>query len=551
MSRIVLVVNHQTSAKTAYLDISSTEAAGNASRKLNRCDDSCLSCTEKEDNCVSCPITHYSLKEVKILTDQEKQGAAPSPEEFGKVVDSGVSPMNKVITRCVKKCPSQMNGKPVMVNESTRECIIKEGVDMVIATVPVITDVKNFYENIFRLRVQYQKLALKPKKVSLKDYNNSYHEVCHDRGERKIIENNIYGRLVFCKCHKHFTGSNCQLPTSAVHTYQKALAKIIDQLNVNIYKKDQSTRNKFIHTLMLINKFELNLDLIKRMHKFIKDIVQHDKRIESRKGLYNILDGMLNNILVLIHREKYQEQDGLILESGSTARLNDFYDEIGQILDTIENAFEDLRFSHSFLEFDMQHYLTLDTTSFIMAEHRYSDYIGEKGFIFSSPVIEGIMNQKFAENHVFINFNQSTSELSSENDTNKFYLQILNFSTPLFENKLKAANIKPMSNVAYLRSIDPEQPHIYVTNEKAKIKSISIKFALHSLPIEDDPAKALECLGYNFENGRKIIGRVVDFIDPTDEETGGGNDENPYALCEFESAYTFKSYYFMASQRDF
>lgn len=517
----------------------------NALSKLIRCSDKCLSCSNNKDNCISCPITRYSFIETIKSDNADPNNNTNKLAVIDIVYGPQLSNIN-VIKHCLKKCPTEKDGKSIVINESSKECLIKEGSDVILAIVPTIFNMQNLFDSVMRLKVQYDKSVLKTRKLVLKGGKSSYHDACNKRGDRKEIENGIYGSIVFCKCHKDFTGTNCQIPVSIVETYQQALAKLMDQLNINIFQKDQSSRKKLLDSLILLNKFELNLSLIRKMYEFIKSVVHHDKHLENRKKLYNILDYMLLNLMNLVHRGKHQANEGVIIESDISTQLNQIYDEIGKVLISLEDAFEDLKYSQSFLEFDMKHYLTIDTTSYIMAEYRYSDYLSERGFLIANPVMDDLMTHKFTTNTLYLEFNKGNRSNSIDERNNKYYLQALNISTPLFENKLDGVGLKPFSNVMYFRNIDPEESHVDVSNDKADIRSLTIKFALHSIPIEDKPEEAIECIGYGFDSGKSIKGVVESFIDSYDEEKSDGNDENAYVICMFEGVKNFKGYYFMA-----
>lgn len=437
-----------------------------------------------------------------------------------------------------------------MVNESTNECNIIEGEDVVLATVPIISNLKDLFGGIMKLKVQYDKSIMKASKLTINDKSKHYHEICNKRGEKKLIENGIYGSLVICKCHDSYTGTNCQIPTTVVDTYQKSLDKLIGQLNIRVYGNDQTGRRKLLDSFLLATEFEVNLPLIKKMHSFIRNVAQHDKLIENRKKLYNIFDKMLLNLIKLVHEEKYHKSDGIIVEQGTSTHLNAVYDEINSLIETLVSALEDLKYSHSFLEFDMKHYLTIDTFSYTLAEYRYRDYMPDRGFFISNPTVEGFITPSYTMNTIFIEFNKGHLGSSEDYANSQYYLQILDLSILLLENKLESAGIKPLSDAIYLRNVDTQNMHSSIDNEKTDVKSIIIKFALHSLPIDDEPMDGISCTAYNFELDKKFEGTIESFIDPYDETKGNMNDNNAYASCRFDDISNFKSIYFMAALKD-
>lgn len=58
----------------------------------------------------------------------------------------------------------------------------------------------------------------------------------------------------------------------------------------------------------------------------------------------------------------------------------------------IENSLENIDFRHSFLDMDMNLYMTFDTFSYILGEFQYSDLVKQDFFALGNPNIDTSVN---------------------------------------------------------------------------------------------------------------------------------------------------------------
>lgn len=537
VSTTAINVSHLIHVSDALIICFTIHLPKDARRDLIRCSEDCLTCSYTEDNCTECPLTHYLfVTKVDPEFDEAGDQAPPSVQDAFRSMQTSFS--NKTKGRCVKTCPLKFGSKRVITNESQKKCLITESLSKMLIPTPAVLYPRDFYNAVLKLKVKYDKSIIATREVITQNDNSSYHEACNNRGERKTIENGLYGQISFCRCSNEFEGVNCEIPLMIVETYQNYLDNLIAKFEVSHIKKDNKYRQKFFNSLILINKFKLNLPLIKKLHNLIKSISKHDKIMENRKKLYHILDQLLSNLMNLVHTEKHKADSVINLDSDSITYLSELYEETAKVLETLEEAFEDINFNNSFLKFDMKHYLTLDTSTYYMAEYRYSDYLADRGFFILNPVLDEFMRRKDTANMVYFDFTLGYSKRDA-NESSAYYLQMLNMVTPLFENKLESANIKCLSNLMYLRNIDPDAPHKEISNTQVNITNVRMKLALYSIPIEDEISTAIECIAYNFTTNHTITGYVDSVID-------GDDDGTIFAVCLYKEIVNFKSYYFMA-----
>lgn len=459
-----------------------------------------------------------------------------------------LSPMNvteiKVTNKCVDSCPESFKGKSVTVNEATRQCVVQESDIEAIMDTPTMDNSGSVFENVTKLKIKYDESITNAKAEFMANRVADKSDKCSYRGSLKKRERGDYDSYFFCRCNEGYTGDNCQIPLNLAHDYQNLLAEALDTLNNQITSNSQQSRKIFLESLFVMNKFKTSLPLMEKMASVIQIHLKQDKVIENRKKLYNLFDAILLNLFDLMDDQKRLPLDVYETSSEIKQESDAIYDTVNLVIREIENAFEDLRYTHSFLEYDMKHYIGLDTYSYIMAEYRLSSYNKDRGYSISNPNIDMSTYTKFASNWIFVTF------VDKDNTKNNIYhLQALNFSSTLFEYKMNPLNITFLSNLLYLRLIDPDNPHVNVEASDAGVYSFSLKFALLFVPAYEDLGKYLACRAYNFEKNDYLAGNLEKFIDPFEDESDDENNENAYAVCNFRALFSLKSYYFSVVMR--
>ena len=107
-------------------------------------------------------------------------------------------------------------------------------------------------------------------------------------------------------------------------------------------------------------------------------------------------------------------------------------------------------------------------------------------------------------------------------------------AAPLFEDKLKDLGSKPVSNLIYLKFLNPAKPHEVVYNRDNKVRKLVLQIALNYLPVFDDILAGVVCYAAFFgRNKSSITGRAIKFHEGTKTVS-----------CEFDAYFEFRNYYF-------
>lgn len=482
----------------------------------------------------------YSIKDVIHTTMNVKQNALQSLATFM----SSSAPLNvteiKILNKCVQQCPESYNGKKVAVNDAVRKCVVLETDAEMVMETPSLNEAGSLYDAIIKLKAQYDK-SIKSVDVSIPNKRKAgKSERCSFRGLFMKRERGDYDSYFFCRCDVGYTGDNCQIPVSLASHYQSLLVQALDTLDRQFLTYNQHTRKVFLETLYIMNRFKVNLPIIQKMASIIQVHLKQDKMIENRKKLYGLFDALLLNLFDLIDDQKRLPLE--LYESMREVKVeaDTIYETVNVIIKEIEIAFEDLNYSHSFLEHDMNHFISQDKYSYVMAEFRLRDLNLDKGFYISNPNIDMSTYTHFAGNWIRLSLPDS-----EEIKTNKFNLQALNFSSSLFENKMNSLNITFLSNLLYLRFIDPKRLRVDHDAVDAGVSSMTFKLTMLFIPAYDEPEKYLACRAYNFDRNDFITGTLDRFIEAYDDQSENGKNKNAYALCTFRTVFKFRSYFFI------
>ena len=500
------------------------------------CDEKCLTCVEHADNCLRCPVTDYTLHEA------HKQNKTTKPNILNMIFGSFLPMIHvattefKITRHCVKKCPKTHDGVKVVVNEGSRRCLVETDEDAHDIDMPVLKHSNSIFENLTKMKVQYDSDVQKAKEKYMTTPDSSKSDACNYKGVLKKKERGNYDSYFFCRCDEGYTGDNCQLAKSLIEKYQNQLVDMLNDIETSFTNNDNRTRKLFLDSLLLVNKFKSNLAIIKKNLEIVKNYLRHDKNTENRRQLYNIYDALLLNLFDLMDDLKRLSLDEYEAESDVKIQNDAIYSTINEVVQAVEDSFEDLKFSHSFLSYDMKHFIAQDTYSYIIAEYRLKKYNKDKGFYVVNPNIDMSTYVNFAGNKVFIKFKKDFEQ--SESPLN---LQLIVFSASLFEDKITYYNNVLVSNLMYMRPIDPNFPHLHMSVDGAGLESVRIKFALLFVPIFDEVEKHVFCKAYNFEKNDIVEGTLVSFIDAGEDEE---NSNNAFVICEFHTHFDYRSHYF-------
>ena len=105
----------------------------------------------------------------------------------------------------------------------------------------------------------------------------------------------------------------------------------------------------------------------------------------------------------------------------------------------------------------------------------------------------------------------------------------------MFKDKFEEFFVLPVSNLMYVKLIDPKNTKSIIYNSQAGISSLKIKFQLLYLPANVRASKKLECRAFSFFTEKKnLYGKLIEF-----------DEDNETAICEFDGSYNFSNYYFL------
>ncbi len=88
-------------------------------------------------------------------------------------------------------------------------------------------------------------------------------------------------------------------------------------------------------------------------------------------------------------------------------------------------------------------------------------------------------------------------------EENPYNIQILNFSAPLFQMEMKTRNKVLLSNLIYLRNIDPIKTHTKIDNNKTGVHKVKIWFPMLFIPAFKNIEKHLICMAFSFNQSKQ------------------------------------------------
>lgn len=501
------------------------------------CSANCLSCTGSANNCDSCSLSAFKLEEQ--IVSQQAAGNDFFSGFLGLFL--GFFPPMKsmkvthiqIVTKCLSECPSVHHDKPVTVDYTERKCVVSgSGHGHSIFSGSVHHD-DDLHEKTRRFKAKYNEEIERIKRASLSMKRNKTSPECFHNGElRREVEADRAAYFV-CECLPGYLGDNCQITQELYHETQKQLLSFLDAAQNQFADHNHHNKRKFVSTLLHISRFRIGHHVINRMIQLIDIFIQLDHAIDNRRDLYLLYDSLLLACYDLLEESRKSNRRVRAIDIGIQRKEEETFELIHKLIEHLEKSLEDHRYTNSFLEKGSQSYKSLDTFSFIITEFRLS-HIDPEGVNFRTPNIDTSYNV-VTNNRVSLEFNLNV-EIAKLNNN----MQIITLSAALFGNKLAMHRHKPLSNMVYLRFIDPNQTHREVKIHENGIKSFVIEFALNYIPAFDDIMDSVVCMGHYFNDSRLNVVGEVKAISPDEKSL----------VCHFYTNFEVRNYYFTVLIKD-
>jgi len=508
--------------------------------KFIRCINGCLKC-DKADECIECPIDKFTLQKQVVVNSSKGENifsgilglffgfALPFP----KISVTEI----RIINECLDKCPEKYGDEelPVIIHEAERKCIVKASDHSSSNTsLPALTDDNDIPKYIAKLKMTYDEAIKSVEKNSSNAQRPGLSKECHYNG---IIKKEIRGDLdsyYICRCEPGYMGDNCQISKKLYDDIQVKITKILSNVQSKYTKLDKKSRDSLLDILVSLNKFKVSRPTLEQIISMVQTYVHKDKQLENKKKLYLLYDSLLLNLFDLREDLRKRPAEESLYIKDIDDEMNAIYDDINHVLLMLEDSLEDLNFANSFLDRNSKHYIGLETYSYILSEYRYSNYEPNQGFMVANPNIDTSFNNV---NNNFIYF---TFKDESQMKTSKYNIQALNIAAPLFTQKMKlnrrdtTTKQTLISNIVFIRNIDPDKPHLKLKMNDLGIFYIRIKMSMNFIPFVDLQKHHLNCIGYSVTPGvLNLEGECVSFDDDAEE-----------ADCVFAYTGEIEGYYF-------
>lgn len=495
------------------------------------CKGNCLRCFDETEDCRVCPIGFFTLQQ-EILSQKKEQNNIFSNLMslfVGFAMPLGhvkISEM-RISTKCVKECPKTFKGNEIEVNLAERKCVAKRG-DASTVVLPSIHNTGDILHSISKLKLKYDEEIERIKKTTPQRVSNKTNSECFNNGLLKREIKGDTNSYYICRCVTGYLGDNCQISETLYESTQHKLFEFLDDIEKEFIEHNQHNKKKFLKALIQINKFRLSRPIVGQIVDVIQRFLEKDKELDNRKQLYILYDAILLNLFDLIEEIKKNPVQMINANSELQVEREELYKLIHQIVDMLETSLEDHMYLNSFLESSKSESFVLDTFSFMIAEYKVANYQEKTGFWVRNANIDTSYNV-IENNKVLFEFEGNISPKSLKNN-----VQIMTISAPLFEDKLKVQNIKPISNLLYVKFVNPQKPHEVIYNKDNRIRSMRMEIALNFLPVFDDILEGVQCVAHYFgKNKMSMPGKALKF-----------NEDAKTIECEFSAYFEFRNYYF-------
>ena len=505
-------------------------------KQCKKCDDNCLKCSKSSDNCTVCPINYYSLQDQVISQTKAEDSAITGLLTMFLGVKLNVPELKiteiKIVHKCFEKCPAKYKESDVVVNEAERKCeyvLSNKSVETI--HLPEVEKPQDILSSIKSLKIQVEEEIQEIVDKSKLNPNEQRSKECNYHGLLKKEIRGNYESYYICRCDKDFLGDNCQLTSTLYEKIQTKLTYLIEEIQKRFMNKDNESEEIFLKSFIQINKFKVNRKLIEKMISLVQAFLVKDKDLDNKKNLYVLYDNFLLNLFDLAEDLKKVPYLVYASEVSIDHELAELYKHIHTLLDLIEKSFEDINLAKSFLADENSQYTIMGTSSYVLAEHKYNEYQEEFGFHIANPNIDTSFNN-VGGNVIRFDFTENTVLKD-----HKLNLQLINFASPLFNDRMNALGDVLVSNVLYMKHINPENPSHHQFNFDAKINKIRIEFSMNFIPAFEHLEHHIFCRAYSFQDNQfSRRGEVVRI-----------NDDEQTVLCEYPASFEVNGYYFGVS----
>ncbi len=398
---------------------------------------------------------------------------------------------------------------------------------------PEFNQSKDTLQELKSLKIKYDDEIAGIKKSAEERKNAESSSECFYNGKlNKEIRGN-YGSYYMCRCSPEYLGDNCQVRKSLYDSVQVKLMHALDGIEKRIVNSNLHEKKKLITALILVNKFRLSRLIIERQVQIIQLFLEKDKDLDNRKKLYVLYDAIILNLFDSLEDMKKATFEIYNTDYKIQSERDEVYSLIHKVISMLESSLEDHVYLNSFLEKKSPNYVSLDTYSYVIGEHRLKNFDDTKGFTIHNPNIDSSFNTR-QNNRLHLVFDTADSYKNSKNN-----MQIITFAAPLFNDKLSLTDDIPVSNVLYAKYIRPKTPQETVLHRENNVRKLKIDFALVFTPAYEDILSNVSCMAYYFGKDKfNIKGDAISL----DEDT-------MVVTCEFPTYFEFKNYYFAVSMK--
>ena len=392
---------------------------------------------------------------------------------------------------------------------------------------------KDFIEAIKTLKSKYDEEIDRVRKTADQRKNDAKSGECFYNGKLKKEIRGNYESYYICRCDPGYLGDNCQITKSLYDATQLKLMSYLDDIEKQFVNSSHHNRKKFLTSLIMINKFRIGRPILERMVSIVENYMHKDKELDNRKKLYVFYDAILLNLFDSLEDIKKTPFETYSTDTSLQLEKNEIYSLIHHVIDMLENSLEDHVYLNSFLDKKVPHYTGLDTYSFVIGERKLKNFDSTKGFPVHNPNIDTSFNI-VQSNQIYFDF-----ESKFDFKKSKHNVQLLTLAAPLFEDKLKNYGDIPVSNILYIKYVNPKNTHESILHRDNQVRNLKIDLALTFIPAYEDILAHVNCTAYFFGPDKSnIFGKAIAL-----------DEDKMIVSCEFPTYFEFKNYYFAVSMK--